>query len=334
MRPDGGEARRITDAKEGVVRLRVQPRRHAGSSIAAARPARNSSIGCRSTGIDSASAEQLTKHPTGVGTWQWAPDSKRIYFVTPDTIDADEKLRREKKFTVNIRNPETPVVEPVGARPRPRAAPSASPTDGAYSVDDFTISDDGKWIGFRGLSPNRYKRNITQQNLYADLYLLEAATGHDRAADEERRSRRKRPQLLARQHSGSRSRRRTTSTTLQHDATAASTCARSRDRGKPFRKLGDDVRRRRHASASGRRTAARSTSTRASRRPTSSWRSTSQQQHGAASSPNEKAVALGRPGRRHRRAADQLHRRHDAADAVHRRHRSTRSPARARRGGS
>ena len=83
---------------------------------------------------------------------------------------------------------------------------------GSYSVDDFTISNDSKWVGFRGLSPNRYKRGITQENLYADLYLLETATGIDRAADEQRRSRRERPQLLARLARGSRSRRRTIST--------------------------------------------------------------------------------------------------------------------------
>jgi dipeptidyl aminopeptidase/acylaminoacyl peptidase len=96
--------------------------------------------------------------------------------VTPDTIDEDEKARRDKKFTVNIRNPETPVSSlwalDITARSTKRL------TDGgAYSADDFTISKDSKWIGFRGLSPNRYQRGITQENLYSDLYLLEAATG-------------------------------------------------------------------------------------------------------------------------------------------------------------
>ena len=45
----------------------------------------------------------------GVGTWQIAPDSRRVYFMTPDTIDADDKARRDAKFTVNIRNMETPL---------------------------------------------------------------------------------------------------------------------------------------------------------------------------------------------------------------------------------
>jgi dipeptidyl aminopeptidase/acylaminoacyl peptidase len=41
----------------------------------------------------------------------------------------------------------------------------------------FAISDDGKWIGFRGGSAKRYERNITQEGLYSDLYLMDAASG-------------------------------------------------------------------------------------------------------------------------------------------------------------
>ena len=119
---------------------------------------------------------QLTKHPTGVRWWEFAPDSKRIYFVTPDTIDEDEKLRREKKFTVNIRNPETPVAS-LWALELDSHATKQLTAGGAYSVDDVVISADSKWVGFRGLSPNRYKRGITQENLYSDLYLLDSATG-------------------------------------------------------------------------------------------------------------------------------------------------------------
>ena len=67
-----------------------------------------------------------------MGVWQFAPDSRRIYFVTADTVDLDEKLRREKRFTVDIRNMETPLsslwaldMEPVRTtRLRPWNAPS------------------------------------------------------------------------------------------------------------------------------------------------------------------------------------------------------------------
>jgi hypothetical protein len=51
----------------------------------------------------------LRRRLPGVGDWEWAPDSRRIYFITADTVDEAEKLRREKDFTVDIYNMETPL---------------------------------------------------------------------------------------------------------------------------------------------------------------------------------------------------------------------------------
>jgi len=176
MRPDGGEARRITDAKEGVSDFAFSPD---GRSIAyrSGKSGEEQVYRMAVEGLEFAAAEQVTKHPTGVsGGWQWAPDSRTIFFASPDTADADEKARREKKFTVNIRNMETPIASlwalDVAGKQTRRLT-----NDATYSVGAFTISDDGKWIGFSGGSTNRYERNITASNLYADLYLLDTAAG-------------------------------------------------------------------------------------------------------------------------------------------------------------
>ena len=176
MRPDGGEARRITDAKEGVSDFAFSPD---GKAIAyrSGKSGDEQVYRIAVETLDSAAAEQVTKHPTGVSAgWKWAPDSRTIYFTSPDSADADEKARREKKFTVNIRNMETPIAVlwalDVAGRSTKRLSDAA-----AYSVGGFTISDDGKWIGFSGGSTNRYERNITASNLYADLYLLDTAGG-------------------------------------------------------------------------------------------------------------------------------------------------------------
>jgi dipeptidyl aminopeptidase/acylaminoacyl peptidase len=174
MRPDGGESRRISDTREGVSdfafsrdgRWLVYRSGKAGEEQLYRLPV---------TGIDSASAEQLTKHPAGVKTWEFTQDGKRIYYVSPDRIDQDEKLRREKKFTVNIRNPETPTASLWALDFDPSATKRVA-EGGAYSVDDFVISSDGRWVAFRGQSPDRYKRGITQENLYSDWYLLETGT--------------------------------------------------------------------------------------------------------------------------------------------------------------
>lgn len=174
MRPDGGEARRITDAKEGVSDFAFSDDGR-WLTFRSGKSGEEQLYRLPGNVPDGSAAEQITKHPTGVRSWKWAPDGTRIYFVTPDANDEDEKARRDKKFTVNIRNPEVPVASLWALDLAARATRRL--TDGAYSADDVTISKDGRWIGFRGLSPNRYQRGITQENLYADLYLLEVATG-------------------------------------------------------------------------------------------------------------------------------------------------------------
>jgi dipeptidyl aminopeptidase/acylaminoacyl peptidase len=127
-------------------------------------------------GIETAKAEQITKQAAGVSQWQIAPDNRRIYFLTPDTVDADEKLRREKRFTVDIQNPETPLASLWALDLDPLKATRLT-TDPTITVSGFNISSDSRWVGYRGTSADRYKRNVTEQNINADLYLLEAATG-------------------------------------------------------------------------------------------------------------------------------------------------------------
>ena len=117
-----------------------------------------------------AKAEQLTKQPAGVDTWDWAPDSRRVYFSSLDKFDEDEKARRDKRFTVNIRNAETPTASLWAVALEEDQDPGATPPEpGRYSVMSFNVSDDGKWIGVRGGSTKRYERNITQEGLYSDL---------------------------------------------------------------------------------------------------------------------------------------------------------------------
>ena len=183
MRPDGGEARRITDAKEGVAEYAFSP--DGGWIMFRSGKSGEEQLYRLSVKDVEAPAEQLTKHPTGIGSWQWAPDSRRIYFISPDAIDADEKARREKKFTVNIRNAETPLASlwALDLDPSPGSRQGLHKTtrltaDDNYSVGNFTISENGKWIGFNGGSAKRYERNITAANLYGDAYLLETASGN------------------------------------------------------------------------------------------------------------------------------------------------------------
>ena len=175
MRIDGGEARKITDAKEGVTTFAlskdgkwlVYRSGKAGEEQLYRLPV---------DGIDLAVPEALTKQAAGVGTWKWSPDGKRIYFTGPETPDADEKARREKKFTVDIRNADTPLAGLWAVDIEPRAVKQLT-KDPTITVADFNVSPDGKWVGFRGVSADRYKRNITEQNINSDPFLVDVATG-------------------------------------------------------------------------------------------------------------------------------------------------------------
>jgi len=175
MRIDGGEARKITEAKEGVTTFALS---HDGKWLVyrSGKAGEEQLYRLPIDGIDTATPDALTKQPAGLAAWRWAPDDRRIYFVGPDSSDADEKARREKKFTVDIRNAETPLSSlwAVDLEPRKVTQLSKDPT---ITVADFNISPDSKWVGFRGISAERYQRNITEQNINGDPFLLNAATG-------------------------------------------------------------------------------------------------------------------------------------------------------------
>ncbi|HEX9165798.1 MAG TPA: hypothetical protein VF862_07785, partial [Gemmatimonadales bacterium] len=175
MRPDGGEARKLTDAKDGVTG--GQFTRDGKWLVYAAGKAEERQLWALPVaGIDTAKPQQLTKHATPVRWWAPSPDSRRVYFTAPDTVDKDNRARVEKKFTVNIRNEEQPV-EHLWALDLADLKASRLTSGAAYSVGGVTMSDDGRWVGFRGTVNDRYKRNVTETGIYADVYLLEAATG-------------------------------------------------------------------------------------------------------------------------------------------------------------
>ena len=175
MRHDGGEARKVTDAGEGVSGFAFSPdgrwlvyrSGEAGQEQLHRLPAGNLAGG---------EPEQLTDDEAGVDQWDFTPDGTRIYFTRSDSFDEDEVKRREKGFTVDVRNATTPLSSLWNVDVETTAEQRVT-NDASYSVDNFTLSDDGRWIGITGGSPERYERNITSQRLYADLYLKEVATG-------------------------------------------------------------------------------------------------------------------------------------------------------------
>lgn len=178
MRLDGGEAKRVTDARDGVSTYTFS--KDGKTIVYSSGRSDNEQIYAIAiadlwTG-DIPRATQWTRHATGVNNWQWSPDGSKIYFISPDSIDRDDRARLDKQFTVRPRNPASSLsslwVYDVAAKQEKKVV-----GDPAYSVANVSVSPDGKWIGYSGMSANRYERGILEQSSYADLYLLEVATG-------------------------------------------------------------------------------------------------------------------------------------------------------------
>jgi dipeptidyl aminopeptidase/acylaminoacyl peptidase len=175
MRPDGGEARKFTDAKDGVSDFTFSPD---GKWLAyrAGKSGEEQLYRVAVADIPGGEAKQLTKGLAGINSWKWSRDGASIYFTRDDTVFTDEKTRQEKRFTVDIKNAVTPLASLWVLDPETLSEKKLA-SDRSYSVAGFELSPDGKWIGFNASSSARYERNITEERMYADLYLLEVATG-------------------------------------------------------------------------------------------------------------------------------------------------------------
>ena len=175
MRPDGGEASKISDAKDGVETFAFSKD---GSWLAfsAGKDEKRQLWIIPLEAVSTEKPVQLTKHKAPVTWWQFSPDSKRIYFLSPDSVDKANEQRKEKKFDVKIRNEDSPPVHllyiDLATKEEKRLTGGSD-----YSVSNVTISDNSQWIGFRGTPLNRYLRTVTESGIYSDLYLLDVATG-------------------------------------------------------------------------------------------------------------------------------------------------------------
>jgi dipeptidyl aminopeptidase/acylaminoacyl peptidase len=175
MRPDGGEAERITDARDGVAAFRFS--RDGRWLVYSAGKAEERQLWMLpAAGPDTAKPVQLTKHRTPVGWWTLSPDGTQAWFVAADTVDQDNQTRVEKRFTARVRN-EPPPAEHLWVADLATREERRLTGDPGYSVSGVTVSRDGRWVGFRGTPNDRYQRTVTESGIYGDAYLLEVATG-------------------------------------------------------------------------------------------------------------------------------------------------------------
>jgi len=171
MRTDGGEARKLTDAKDGVNAFAFS---RDGKWLAySAGKATARQIWLVELSKDGAEPAQLTKHATPVRNWSWSPDSARIFFTAPESADKDDEKRREKKFDVRIVDQEQPNIHLWSVAVADKAEKRWTSGD-AYGVATFDISDDSKWVAFRSASVDRHTGLIDNDT---EVYLVQLASG-------------------------------------------------------------------------------------------------------------------------------------------------------------
>src|SRR5262249_19100923 len=174
MRPDGGEAFRITDAKDGVGTFAVS-KDGKWLAFTSGKEDERQLWTIAMSDLANPSAKQLTKHESTINSFVISQDNAAIYFIAPDKLDKDDKERREKKFDVRVRNQDLPPNH-LWAVDLDTMKEKRLTSGNDYSVADVTLSEDSQWIGFRGVKQDRYVRTITEAADFSDLYLLNVAS--------------------------------------------------------------------------------------------------------------------------------------------------------------
>ena len=169
---DGGEARRLTDAKDGVHAYAFSRDGRWAAFLAGKPEARQAWL------IDLNSKDlaptALTKHATPLVTIQWAADSQRLYFLAPDTQDKDDAKRKEKKFDVRVVDPQRPPQHIWSIELKDKTEQRW--TKGSdFSVRSFQASLDGNHLAFRTMPSDRHATDISEEG--ATLRLLQFETG-------------------------------------------------------------------------------------------------------------------------------------------------------------
>ncbi len=175
LRIDGGEALRISEGKEGVHSFAFSKE---GTWLAFSSGKEDDRqiwiVPVSGLGINTPT--KLTSHKASIESWQFSPDGTSIYFVSADSADVPNRERKEKKFDVRIRNEVTPLQRLWRIDCTTKAMKNLTP-DAPFAVEGVSISDDGTWIGFRGIPDDRTIRNTTDESTFGDLYLIHVPTG-------------------------------------------------------------------------------------------------------------------------------------------------------------
>ena len=151
MRPDGGEAHKVTDDPFGLSSYEWSRDWKYLTYLGGKFEKRQIYI-MPGEGGDT---EKLTDHKTAISSYFWNPNSKKIYFVASDSVDSLDKERKEKGFDVVIKD-EINIPSHLWEIDIETKKEKRLTGGNEYSVLHIIISDDGTKIAFRGESTKRY----------------------------------------------------------------------------------------------------------------------------------------------------------------------------------
>ena len=176
MRPTGGEARKVTSQKDGVVSFRFSEDGNHLAFVAGKPEARQLWLIDLSNGPDNAKAEKFTDHDTPVQSYWWSPDSTELYFTAPDSVDKDDQKRRKKGFDVNITDLEQSPrhLWVIGVDDKTDKEEKRLTASDDYTVSGVVISKDGRWVVFRGSTTDRHAGRFARFD--SELYRLDRKT--------------------------------------------------------------------------------------------------------------------------------------------------------------
>jgi len=162
IRPDGGEARRVTNADDGIGAWAWS---RDGAWLAyLAGPEGKRQIWVLA-GDGSGKAEQVTKHATAVESFVWSQTGRALYFTAADEPDSTRRRRMKEKFDVRVMNEPASAVHLWGFDLTGKTERRL--TQGDLRVSNVELSRDGRWAAFRGRATDRYADDRA-----TELYLL------------------------------------------------------------------------------------------------------------------------------------------------------------------
>jgi len=172
---EGGEARKLTEAKDGVHAFAFS---RDGKWLAfSAGKAEDRQLSLVDLASMDLTVTALPKHATPIRDFAFTEDGARLFFTSPDRLDKDDVKRKEKKFDVRLADPEQAPVHLWSMELKDKTEKRW--TDGpGLTIAAFDLSKDGRWAAFRALPAGRRVGDITREE--ASLHLLDLSSGKAR----------------------------------------------------------------------------------------------------------------------------------------------------------